>query len=405
MRFYYDVVCPYAYLATTQLDRMFPGVEIEWIPILLGGLLRDIGGPVDPNAEMPAAKARLVSRDYARWAELLGVPLSKPDSHPQRTVEAMRLLCMVEPGDRRSASADLYRAYWVDGRDPADPELLTSVARNYGLPPDAIGSDQARRQLRANTARAEADGVFGVPSFGIGETIWWGQDRMWLVARQLGLSTDDPTAPPAHFEGPAPRRVSFFHDFSSPFSYLASTQVGRIADAAGVDIEWTPFLLGGLFRSIGTPDVPLFEMTERKQRYLRRDLADWADAYGVPFRFPDHFPMMSILPLRAALVEPDAVPAIYRAAWGDNRRVDTPDALGAVLTQAGFPAEEILGRTQDPAIKSRLKANGQAAEAAGVCGAPSFVVQWDDSRPLVIWGQDRLGVLSAALRGFHPTVG
>jgi 2-hydroxychromene-2-carboxylate isomerase len=53
------------------------------------------------------------------------------------------------------------------------------------------------------------------------------------------------------------KTVTFYYDFSSPFSYLGATQVERVCAARGATVRWRPFLLGALFKSIGTPDVPL----------------------------------------------------------------------------------------------------------------------------------------------------
>ena len=86
-------------------------------------------------------------------------------------------------------------------------------------------------------------------------------------------------------------RLRFFHDFSSPFSYLAATQIEDVAARHGLEVDWCPILLGALFREIGTPDVPLFEMNEAKRRYMGKDLTDWSQRWRVPFRFPDRFPI------------------------------------------------------------------------------------------------------------------
>ena len=108
--------------------------------------------------------------------------------------------------------------------------------------------------------------------------------------------------PPAPRKTSAGARRTFFHDFASPFSYLASTQIESLAAARGLKVEYVPILLRALFRDIGTPDVPLLELNPAKQAYVRRDLDDWAAWWGVLFSFPQHLPQRSVRPLRVALV-------------------------------------------------------------------------------------------------------
>src|SRR5206468_10665680 len=96
--FYYDVVCPYAYLASTQIEAMAAraGAEIEWVPVLLGGVFRAIGAGDRPAEARPPAKARLNLADMQRYAALYDVKLRLHPRHPLRTVEAMRLVHTVD---------------------------------------------------------------------------------------------------------------------------------------------------------------------------------------------------------------------------------------------------------------------------------------------------------------------
>lgn len=403
--FLFDVVCPYAYLASTQVEALARrrGALLRWQPVLLGGLLRATGGPDDPNQTMNAAKRRIMAVDRARTAALLGVPLREPPQHPRRTVDAMRLVLAAPDGPARAALAhELFAAYWVRGDDVSDPQVLAEIAVRHGLPAATHARPELRQALRAATAAAASQGAFGVPSFVVGEELWWGQDRMGLVERALGgepppLLAPEAATPPAA----AATRLAFFHDFSSPFSYLAATQIERVAAARGVAVEWVPILLGALFRELGTPDVPLLEMSAAKQAYVRRDLHDWAAWWGVPFAFPRRFPLRSVLPLRVALVEPAATLPIYRAAWAEDRVVDTEEGLHAVLAAAGLPAAALLERAVSTPIKEQLRANTERARGLGVCGVPTACVERGE-RSVLVWGQDRLDRVGAMLDGWWP---
>lgn len=195
--FYFDVVCPYAYLASTQLERLVAdtGALVSLRPILLGGLFRQIGQVDDPNRLMPAAKVAHGRRDLARWAQRFGAPLRMPAAHPRRTLLPMRVLSALEGAERARAMHALYAAYWAQGRDVADTDVVTEVLESAGLHGIELvrraGTDEVKATLFATTADAASRGAFGVPTFFVGEgegaEMFWGQDRLdWVRERLLG---------------------------------------------------------------------------------------------------------------------------------------------------------------------------------------------------------------------------
>jgi 2-hydroxychromene-2-carboxylate isomerase len=198
------------------------------------------------------------------------------------------------------------------------------------------------------------------------------------------------------------KELIFFFDFSSPFAYFGATQVEAVAARAGAVTRYRPFLLGGLFRDIGTPSVPLSVMPEAKRRHAFIDMARWADHYGIPFRFPSRFPMNTVKPLRIVLAQPEdarraLVVPIFQAYWADDRDISDDAVLRDIAAQAGIDADAALEKTKDEAIKAELKAATEKAKEAGVCGAPSFLVG-----DQLFWGQDRLMFVEKALGGWRP---
>jgi 2-hydroxychromene-2-carboxylate isomerase len=379
--FWFDVVCPYAYLASTRVQALADeaGVPVRWRPVLLGGLLREHGANPDPNQATAPARKAVSDRDLARRAAELGVPLRFPANHPRRTVEAMRLVVSAPADVVPALAAALFRAYWVDGEDVSDPAVLERVGARFGV----ARTEAARDVLRANTAEAAAAGVFGVPTFRVGDDLQWGVDRLPLVREALGLR--EPAWP-----RPTGGVVRFFHDVASPFSYLASTRIAEVAGDARV--EWTPILVGALFKAVGTPLVPLETFSRAKNAWYRRDLERWAARYQVPFRFPTEFPIRSLAAQRVLVAEPDAAAALYRAAWADDRPISDPAVVREVLDAAGFDGGALLARAEAPEVKDRLRRNTEDAVAAGACGVPSFVVGRE-----LFWGQDRLDQVARAL--------
>ena len=196
---------------------------------------------------------------------------------------------------------------------------------------------------------------------------------------------------------PAPS-VEFFFDTASPYSYLASTQVGGLSDRTGATIEWRPFFLGGLFQSIGNATPATLAP---RGRYMARDLRRWAKRYGVPFNWPSRFPMNTIGAQRLLLAVQDdhgeeacgrLTAALFTAYWVDDRDLKDGEVLRDVAAGAGFDAEALLARTQEPAIKERLKGVTQEAEDRGVFGAPTFFFGEE-----MYFGNDRLLLLEDAL--------
>jgi 2-hydroxychromene-2-carboxylate isomerase len=192
--------------------------------------------------------------------------------------------------------------------------------------------------------------------------------------------------------------LEFYFDVGSPASYLAWTQVPALARDTGCEIEYRPFLLGGVFQATGNRspmEVPA------KGQYMVDDLQRFARRYRVPFAQNPHFPMNTLALMRMALGlqlrEPQRmvpfVDAVYRAMWVDAKNMNDPATVGAVLQQAGFDPEKLLALASDPAIKDDLKAATQEAVQRGVFGAPTFFVGQE-----MFWGQDRLDFVKEALQ-------
>ncbi|MGF1469895.1 MAG: 2-hydroxychromene-2-carboxylate isomerase [Sandaracinaceae bacterium] len=195
--------------------------------------------------------------------------------------------------------------------------------------------------------------------------------------------------------------VDCYFDYSSPFAYLGTTQIERVAAEHDARVSWKPFFLGGLFKEIGTPLVPLQAMPDVKRRYLALDMTRWAEHWGVPFRFTSHFPQNTIPALRLTLAAPEdrraaLIHRVMKAVWAEDRNAKDPDVLAACLADVGLPPS-LLERTQDPAIKQALKDATDHAVALGVPGAPCFVVDGQ-----LYWGQDRLAFVGMALAGNPP---
>jgi len=113
-------------------------------------------------------------------------------------------------------------------------------------------------------------------------------------------------------------------------------------------------------------------------------------------KFPEFFPIRTVLPLRVAIAEPKAIDAMYRAAWQRNTNIGDETVLVKVLSEAGFDAKSLIERAQSTVVKEQLTSNTLMASNSGVIGVPSYIV--DDE---LVWGQDRINVVQDLLCGWQ----
>lgn len=197
IRFHFDFISPYAYLAWTQIHALAErtGAIVEPAPVLFAGLLNHHGqkGP----AEIPAKRV-YVFKDALRRATLLGVPLALPPSHPFNPLLALRAV-LAAPEDRRRLLIDaLFAATWGDApeRGVDRPEVVRAAAHAAGIEDDLVeraSAPQIKDALRTGTEEAIAAGVFGVPAMRVGDELFWGLDSFDLLERHL--RGEDPLTP------------------------------------------------------------------------------------------------------------------------------------------------------------------------------------------------------------------
>jgi 2-hydroxychromene-2-carboxylate isomerase len=189
--------------------------------------------------------------------------------------------------------------------------------------------------------------------------------------------------------------LNFWFDFGSTYSYLAAGRIGTLAAEAGVEVRFRPFLLGPIFKAQGWDTSP-FNLYSAKGRNMWRDLERLCEDAGLPFRRPEPFPQNGLLPARVALIgltrdrdegwgERFCV-EVFRAQFGDGRRIDESATLAEILSRLGADAVAVLAAAQIDANKARLRAQTEEAQRLGLYGAPSFVTASGE----LFWGNDRL---------------
>ena len=196
------------------------------------------------------------------------------------------------------------------------------------------------------------------------------------------------------------RRMEFFFDVGSPYSYLAATQLEGLSQRTGVPVVWRPFLLGAVFKATGN------EMPARvasKARWMLGDLHRWAAHYGVPFRMASRFPLNTLRPQRALVaagrLAGEATVAslargLFRATWVDDRDVSDPEVIQDLLASAGLDAAAVMAALTQQQTKDDLRAVTDEAVRRGAFGAPTILVGDE-----LFWGNDRLLLVEELLAG------
>ena len=184
--------------------------------------------------------------------------------------------------------------------------------------------------------------------------------------------------------------LQFWFEFASTYSYPAAMRIAARAMAAGVAVEWRPFLLGPIFQAQGWHDSP-FNLYPVKGRYMWRDLERICRTEGLALQRPSRFPRPSLIAARVACIGaheawgPDFVRAVYHANFVEDRDIGAGAVIGTILKGLGLEAEAVLSKAQTPEVKARLRATTDEAIGLGIFGAPSFVVGRE-----LFWGNDRL---------------
>ncbi|KAH7401940.1 thioredoxin-like protein [Phaeosphaeria sp. MPI-PUGE-AT-0046c] len=201
--FYVDIVSPFAYIAFYLLRNSpaFKQVEVNYVPIFLGGLMKSCGNT--PPLQVKN-KDKWINAERIRWCSYFKIPVSKttPPGFPVNTISIQRTLVSLSlshPQSLPQAISLFYENFWAHWNEPTKPENLQAIVRTV------VGSDEEAKKviertkseevkglLSENTEKAFKDGAFGLPWFVAtndkGETAgYWGVDHMGQLCDHLGL--------------------------------------------------------------------------------------------------------------------------------------------------------------------------------------------------------------------------
>ena len=186
------------------------------------------------------------------------------------------------------------------------------------------------------------------------------------------------------------KSFEFYFDFSSPYSFLAHKQIGKIEKENSIKMKYMPIFLGDLLNLAGIKaniDIPI------KAKYMIKDCKLWAEKYNITFKFNNYFPIKTLNLMRCILVaekkDKDSaqilITKIFDAIWKDGINLNDNTIVEKLLQNLDLNPKTFLMEAIEPKIKDELKKRTDDAYQKGIFGAPSFIIN-----NKVFWGQDRL---------------
>jgi 2-hydroxychromene-2-carboxylate isomerase len=196
--------------------------------------------------------------------------------------------------------------------------------------------------------------------------------------------------------------LEFHFDFGSPNAYLSHLVIPAIEARTGVQFEYVPVLLGGVFKATGNVSpAESMQGIRNKPRYQQIETERFIARHAISrFERNPWFPVNTLQIMRGAVYAGSAgflaeyVDAVYGHMWGEPKKMDEPDVIKSALQSSGLPADDIMAGMQDPQVKQQLIANTERSVAMGTFGSPTFYVDGE-----IYFGKDKLVEVEAAMSG------
>jgi len=184
------------------------------------------------------------------------------------------------------------------------------------------------------------------------------------------------------------KKIDFYFDISSPYSYLAHKQIKRFEKENKIKVNYMPILLGGIHQ---LANITAPGLNPSRAKHMIKDLKICADWFKVKFQFNRYFPLKTVNIMRGALVAEkegflnNYVDQFYKAAWVDSLNLNDGKILERFIKNMDINPKSFIEKLSDQKIKDDLKTKTNNAFKKGVFGAPTFIVG-----SKMFFGQDRL---------------
>ena len=195
VEFFYDYSSPWTYLAFTKIDGICQkyGADLEWRPILVGGIFNSVNPSVYEFREKGVpAKQRYMAKDMQDWVRYYGLKIKNPPTvFPVNSIKALRgaAVALEHPGKFLPYSYRVFETYWGEDKDISQDEVLRAIVEEVGLDPqeyfEKIAQQEYKDRIRANTDEVMQRGGYGTPTMFVNGAMFFGNDRLVLVEEEL----------------------------------------------------------------------------------------------------------------------------------------------------------------------------------------------------------------------------
>lgn len=184
IEYWFDFASPYSYLSTAHIDTLarLRGVRVLWRPLLLGPIFRAAGWQASPFLQQPA-KVAWMWTDLARQCARHALPWRKPSQFPRNGVLPARIaLAHADAPWIATFCTRVFELNFVDDVGIDDVDAMRRLLAELGQPADAViaraQSPEVKQALRAQTEQGAQRGLFGAPSFFVGDALYWGNEQL-----------------------------------------------------------------------------------------------------------------------------------------------------------------------------------------------------------------------------------
>ena len=196
------------------------------------------------------------------------------------------------------------------------------------------------------------------------------------------------------------RKLEFFFDCSSPWTYLAFKEIEKLCSRLNLELVWKPILVGGIFNTIN-PSVyeSRSNPVKPKATYSQKDLKDWSLIRGITVNWPDVFPVNSVKAMRGVLFAlernkvSEYVELVFCSYWTNNLDISLDEVLIKIVEELGWSSDEFISFINLESTKEALKLNTEELAKRGGFGSPTMFV--DDKN--MFFGNDRLNLIEELL--------
>ena len=197
-------------------------------------------------------------------------------------------------------------------------------------------------------------------------------------------------------------KIEFFYDCSSPWTYLAFSEIENLVARQDLKLIWKPILVGGVFNS-SNPSVYASRENpvKAKQNYSTKDLQDWSKVRGLTINWPDVFPVNSVKAMRGAFyaINKEMISEyssrVFFSYWTEGNDISQDEVLIEIISSLGFDSQDFFSFIELDQTKELLKSNTQELIDRGGFGSPTIFIDENN----MFFGNDRLKLIEEILQG------